>query len=218
MSSIVPGPRKKLEEEITAARAGAKPLNASDLNPSAPQHADLTGLDDWPDPLRTTVETEHARVEALATNRRKTADLTVPELVRQLGTLLDQIADAIQAARKSSPPEEDLESVADLLGIPAEEASASAGRSERRAAARTLKQLRGQLKDLEATPDHGRLTRLTTFTIRLALVLDRSPEAGGALAPIALERYANAIPDAQRDWPFDRKLASWQDIHRTLGD
>ncbi|GAA2827981.1 hypothetical protein [Kribbella solani] len=216
MSSIVPGPRKKLEEEITAARAGAKPLNASDLNPSAPQHEDLTGLDDWPDTLRTTVETEYARVEALATNRRKTADRTVPDLVRQLGALLDQIADAIQAARKSDPPEASLATVAELLGIPSDEQAT--GRSARRAAARTLKQLRGQLKDLETAPDHGRLTRLTTFTIRLALVLDRSPAAGGVLAPIALDRYANAIPDAQRDWPFDRKLTSWQDIHRTLDD
>ncbi|HEY9336075.1 MAG TPA: hypothetical protein VIQ79_16690, partial [Kribbella sp.] len=69
MSSIVPGPQKKIGEEIDAARSGAKPLNAGDLNASAPRVEELTGLDDWPEPLRAAVEAEYARVTALESNR-----------------------------------------------------------------------------------------------------------------------------------------------------
>ena len=80
MSSIVPGPQKKIGEEIDAARSGAKPLDASALNPSAPRQEQLTGLDDWPESLRAAIEAEHARVAALDSNRGRTADKAVPEL------------------------------------------------------------------------------------------------------------------------------------------
>lgn len=218
MSSIVPGPKKKLEEDITAARAGEKPLDASALNPSAPRHQELTGLDDWPETLRATVEAEHARVTALETNRRRTADHAVPALVRSLDQLLEEIAERLQADKprlfgKSAPAEPSAD-LAELLGIPPEEIN-PAGRGEHRTALRTVKQLRTQLKDLEATPDHSRLTRLTTFVVRLALVLEAAPEAA-SLAPTALTRFADAAPDFQWDTPFPAKLHFWQETRRTL--
>jgi hypothetical protein len=223
VSSIVPGPRKKLEEEITAARSGAKPLSAGDLNPSAPRHAQLTGLDDWPQPLRTVIEADHERVTALAANRRKTADLAVPDVVRGVGGLLDLVADRLQADRPrllrkagDAPAVGSIDDVAELLGIPDDELDPAPGRGERRTALHTIKQLRGQLKELETSPDHSRLTRLAAFVIRLALVIDGAPEAAGALAPIALDRFARAVPDFQWDWTFDQKLEFWQESRRTL--
>lgn len=219
MSSIVPGPKKKLEEDITAARAGEKPLDASALNPSAPRREELTGLDDWPETLRATIEAEHARVRALETNRRRTADHAVPELVRSLDQLLEDIAERLQADKprlfgKSAPTEPSAD-LAELLGIPSDEIDPAPGRGDHRTALRTVKQLRSQLKDLEATPDHSRLTRLTTFVVRLALVLDAAPEAV-SLAPTALTRFANAAPDFQWDTPFPAKLHFWQETRRTL--
>ncbi|MEU4194972.1 hypothetical protein AB0E69_23940 [Kribbella sp. NPDC026611] len=199
MSSIVPGPQQKLEREIEAARSGQKPLNPSDLNPSAPPKAeiDLTG---WPEPLARAVEAEHQRVTALSGNRRKTADLVVPELQDALKDLLDQIADAVRAKSTELPTDG-----AEILGIP-DPTPPSHG--DRKAALKTLKQLQTQLQD----PDHNRLTRLTTFIIRLAAVVHAVPDAGSALAPAALDRYANALPDYQRDWPFPQKLDSWRTI------
>ena len=223
MSSIVPGPKKKLEDEITAARSGAKPLSTGDLNPSAPQQVQLTGLDDWPQPLRTVVEADYERVTALAANRRRTADHAVPDVVRGLGELLDLVADRLEAdkprlLRKSTAPSTDvpLEDVAELLGIPTDELDSMPGRGERRTALRTIKQLRGQLKELETSHDHSRLTRLDTFIVRLALVVDCAPEAAAALAPIALDRFAKAAPDFQWDLTFEQKLAFWQETRRTL--
>jgi hypothetical protein len=198
VSSIVPGPKQKLEREIEAAKSGAKPLTASDLNPSAPPKAELD-LDGWPDVLRRAVDAEHRRVTALEGHRRKTADLVVPELTDALNTLLDQIAEAVRA--KGSDPADR----AEVLGI---EDPTPPGRGERKAALKTIKDLKGQLKDA----DHNRLTRLTTFVIRLAAVVETTPEAGSALAPAALSRYANALPDYQRDWPFAQKLDSWTAI------
>lgn len=218
MSSIVPGPQKKIGEEIAAALAGAKPLNAGDLNTSAAPKEELAGLDDWPQPLRTTVEAEHERVTALATNRRKTADLALPAVVRGLDELLTQIADRLQADKPgllrkptSTAPEVPL---AELLGIPTDELTPP-GRSEHRTALRTIKQLRSQLKDIETAADHARLTRLSTFTIRLAVVLDAAPTAT-PLAPTALSRFANAAPDYQWNWPFPQKLTFWQQTHHSL--
>ena len=223
MSSIVPGPQKKLEEEITAARAGAKPLNASDLNTSAPQHAQLTGLDDWPEPLRTVIEADYERVSALAANRRRTADHAVADVVSGLGELLDLVEDRLQAdkprlLRKSTAPSGDLplDEVAELLGIPTDEVGPTPGRGERRTALRTIKELRSQLKELETSHDHSKLTRLVTFVVRLAVVVDSAPETAAALAPIALDRYAKAAPDYQWDWSFEQKLAFWQETRRTL--
>ncbi|TCO34115.1 hypothetical protein EV652_102180 [Kribbella steppae] len=223
MSSIVPGPQKKLEEEITAARAGAKPLNAGDLNPSAPKQEQLVGLDDWPPTVRTVVEADHDRVAALVSNRRRTADHSVPEVVRGLDELLDQIAERLQADKPrllrkptAAATEVELDDVAELLGIPPDELAAAPGRAERRTALRTIKQLRGELKELETSHDHSRLTRLVTFVVRLALVIDGVPETAGALAPIALDRYANAVPDVQWDWTFQQKLEFWQETHKTL--
>lgn len=220
MSSIVPGPKKKLEEDITAARAGDKPLDASALNPSAPRHQELTGLDDWPDTLRATVEAEHARVTALETNRRRTADHAVPALVRSLDHLLDEITERLQADKprlfgKSTPAEPSAD-LAELLGIPPDELDPVPGRGEHRTALRTVKQLRSQLKDLEATPDHSRLTRLTTFVVRLAIVLEGAPEAATTLAPTALSRFADAAPDPQWNATFQEKLDSWQQARHTL--
>jgi hypothetical protein len=218
VSSIVPGPQKKLESEIEAARSGAKPLNASDLNPVAPHVEDLTGLDDWPESVRSVVEDEHERVTALASNRRKTADLALPELVRGVDELLDLIAERLQAdkpglLRKSkATPADELDDVAELLGIPADEVVPAAGRGELRTALRTIKQLRAQLKEL----DHSRLTRMVTFVVRLALVIDGAPETASALAPIALDRFAKAVPDFQWDSTFEEKLESWQETRRTL--
>jgi hypothetical protein len=103
--------------------------------------------------------------------------------------------------------------VAELLGIPPDELTTSPGRAERRTALRTIKQLRGQLKDLD---DHSKITRLVTFVVRLALVIDSVPESAGPLAPIALDRYAEAMPDPQRDWPFPQKLEFWQQTHKSL--
>lgn len=218
MSSIVPGPKKKLEEDITAARAGAKPLDAGDLNASAPRQEQLTGLDDWPESLRTAVEAEHTRLTALDTNRRKTADRAVPAVAAALDTLLTEIADHLGKPRlfgKPTPPAEPDPEIADLLGIPTDELTPTA-RGDHRAAHRTLKQLRSQLKDLEATPDHNRLTRLSTFTIRLALVVEDAPETAGALVPLALSRYAQAIPDPQGNNTFPEKLTTWRQAHQTL--
>jgi hypothetical protein len=223
VSSIVPGPQKKIEEEISAARSGGKPLDASDLNPSAPRQEQLVGLDDWPPAVRTVVEADHDRVTALVSNRRKTADLALPAVVRGLDALLDLIAERLQADKPrllrkptATATEVPLDDVAELLGISPDELASAPGRAERRTALRTIKQLRGQLKELEISPDHSKLTRLVTFVVRLALVIDSVPEATGALAPIALDRYANAMPDAQWDWTFSQKLEFWQETHRTL--
>jgi len=223
VSSIVPGPRKKLDEEIAAARSGAKPLDASALAPSAAPKQQLSGLDDWPGPLRAVVEADHDRVTALATHRRKTADLALPEVVRGLNELLDLITDRIEAGkpsllRKSTAAGTDglLEDVAELLGIPADDIGPAPGRSEHRAALRTIKQLRSQLKDLEASRDHSRLTRLATFIERLALAIDTAPEAAGLLAPTALDRFAQAAPDFQWDWTFEQKLRHWQESRKAL--
>lgn len=212
MSSIVPGPKKKLEEEITAARSGAKPLDASTLNPSAPRQQELTGLDDWPDPLRTAVEAEHTRLTALETNRRKTADRAVPAVVESLDTLLADIADHLGKPRLFGKPTSTVADpeIAELLGIPSDDLATPSGRGEHRAAHRTVKQLRSQLKDLEQTPDHDRLTRLTTFTIRLAVVLQTTPDAAGTLAPLALARYTQALPDPQWNKTFEQKLTTWK--------
>jgi hypothetical protein len=223
VSSIVPGPQKKLEEEITAARSGAKPLSSGDLNTSAPQHARLTGLDDWPDALRDVVESEYERVSALAANRRRTADHAVTDVVSGLGELLDLVEDRLQAdkprlLRKSTAPSGDLplDEVAELLGIPTDEVGPTPGRGERRTALRTIKELRSQLKELETSHDHSKLTRLVTFVVRLALVVDGAPETAAALAPTALDRFAKAAPDFQWDWTFEQKLAFWQETRRTL--
>ncbi|MEV4259983.1 hypothetical protein [Kribbella sp. NPDC049584] len=222
MSSIVPGPQKKLEQEIDAARSGAKPLQAGDLNASAPPQEELVGLDDWPESLRATVEAEHDRVTALATNRRRSADGVLPEVVQRLDELLDQLADRLQADRprrfgkSSSSDDVALDDIAELLGIPSDEVPTSTGRGEHRAALRTIKQLRSQLKELETTKEHSKLTRLVTFVVRLAVVTDSAPESTAPLAPIALARYANSSPDPQWNWPFDQKLASWKQTHTTL--
>ena len=222
MSSIVPGPQKKLEQEIDAARSGAKPLQAGDLNASAPPQEELTGLDDWPDTLRATVEAEHDRITALATNRRRTADSVLPQLVQRLDELLDQFADRLQAdkprrfGKSASSDDAALDDIAELLGIPSDEVPTSTGRGEHRAALRTIKQLRSQLKELETTKEHSKLTRLVTFVVRLAVVTDSAPESTAALAPIALARYANSSPDPQWNWPFNQKLAFWKQTHTTL--
>ncbi|TDW66740.1 hypothetical protein [Kribbella pratensis] len=219
MSSIVPGPQKKLEQEIDAARSGAKPLQAGDLNASAPPQEELTGLDDWPDTLRATVEAEHDRVTALATNRRRTADGVLPQVVQRLDELLDQLANRLQADKPrrfgksaaTSSDDADLEPFAALLGIPADDLTQAPGRGEHRAALRTIKQLRSQLKELESTKDHSKLTRLVTFVVRLAVVTTNSPETTATLAPLALDRYAQALPDPQWDRTFDQKLATWKE-------
>ncbi|TDO63967.1 hypothetical protein EV651_105190 [Kribbella sp. VKM Ac-2571] len=221
MSSIVPGPQKKIGEEIDAARSGAKPLDPSALNAPAPRQQQLTGLDDWPESLRTAIEAEHARVSALDSNRRRTADKAVPELVNRLDTLLDEIADRLQADKprlfgKATPAAEPSEDVAELLGIPADELDQPSGRGEHRTALRTIKQLRSQLKDLETTPDHSRLTRLATFTIRLALVVEAAPEPATTLAPIALARFTQGVSDSQWNATFAEKLTSWQETRHTL--
>ena len=218
MSSIVPGPQKKIGEEIDAARSGAKPLNAGDLNASAPRVEELTGLDDWPETLRAAVEAEYARVTALDSNRRKTADLAVPDVVLGLDTLLAEIADRLQSDKprlfgKPAPAAEPPADIAQLLGIPSDEL-VPPGRGDHRTALRTIKQLRSQLKDLAETPDHSRLTRLSTFVIRLAVVVDAAPDAIPTLAPLALTRYAQALPDPQRNTPFPEKLSSWHQIHK----
>lgn len=220
MSSIVPGPQKKIGEEIDAARSGAKPLDPSALNASAPRQEQLTGLEDWPESLRSAIEAEHARVAALDSNRRRTADKAVPELVRCLDTLLDEIADRLQSDKprlfgKATATEPSSE-VAELLGIPADELDQPSGRGEHRTALRTIKQLRGQLKDLDTTPDHSRLTRLATFIIRLALVVETAPESAGTLAPIALSRFAQGASDFQWETTFTDKLKSWQQTRTTL--
>lgn len=216
----MPGPQKKIGEEIDAARSGAKPLDPSALNAPAPRQQQLTGLDDWPESLRAAIEAEHARVSALDSNRRRTADKAVPELVNRLDTLLDEIADRLQADKprlfgKSTAAEPSAE-VAELLGIPSDELDQPSGRAEHRTALRTIKQLRGQLKDLETTPDHSRLTRLATFTIRLALVVEAAPETATTLAPIALSRFTQGVSDSQWNATFAEKLTSWQETRRTL--
>ncbi|TCC09938.1 hypothetical protein [Kribbella soli] len=221
MSSIVPGPQKKIGEEIDAARSGAKPLDPSALNATAPRQEALNGLDDWPESLRAAIEAEHKRVAALDSNRRRTADKAVPELVKCLDTLLDEIANRLQADKprlfgKATPAAEPSEDVAELLGIPADELDQPSGRGEHRTALRTIKQLHGQLKDLETTPDHSRLTRLATFTIRLALVVEAAPETAGALAPIALARFTQGVSDFQWEATFQEKLNSWREAHATL--
>lgn len=217
----MPGPQKKIGEEIDAARSGAKPLDPSALNAPAPRQQQLTGLDDWPESVRAAIEAEHARVSALDSNRRRTADKAVPELVNRLDTLLDEIADRLQADKprlfgKAAPAAEPSEDVAELLGIPADELDQPSGRGEHRTALRTIKQLRGQLKDLETTPDHSRLTRLATFTIRLALVVEAAPETATTLAPIALSRFTQGVSDSQWNATFAEKLTSWQETRRTL--
>ncbi|MFG1912686.1 hypothetical protein [Kribbella sp. NPDC048928] len=222
MSSIVPGPKKKLEEDITAARVGGKPLDASDLNASAPRQEKLTGLDDWPESLRTAVEAEHVRVTALDTNRRKTADRAVANVTESLDVLLAEIADRLGKPRlfgKSSPTAEPTPEAtaqaAELLGIPAADLDTPPGRGDHRTALRTLKQLRAQLKDLESTPDHDRLTRLATFTINLAVALEATPGTTPALAPPALSRYTQAIPTPLWNTPFPEKLTTWQSTNPT---
>lgn len=193
----MPGPQKKLEQEIDAARSGAKPLSASDLNPSAPQHSGLAGLDDWPDALRSTVEADYERTTALTTNRRKTADNFVPALLRGLTELVDQIETHLQSTKpglfgKSTPTEPPSTDLADLLGLPTDAVSATPGRSEHKEAARTLKTIRDQIKSQEIihdplgrdTPiDHNKLTRLVTFVVRLALILTQAPEAAPSSPP-----------------------------------
>ncbi|MFF1822031.1 hypothetical protein ACFVWG_32290 [Kribbella sp. NPDC058245] len=229
MSSIVPGPQKKLEQEIDAARSGAKPLSASDLNPSAPQHTGLTGLDDWPDALRSTVEADYERTTALTTNRRKTADNFVPALLRGLTELVDQIETHLQSTKpglfgKSTPLDPPSTDLADLLGLPTEAVNATPGRSEHKEAARTLKSIRDQLKSQEVihdplgrdTPiDHNKLTRLVTFIVRLALILHQAPDAA-VLVPTALESFAEGTPDPQVDEPFAEKLEFWQETYEDL--
>jgi hypothetical protein len=222
VSSIVPGPKKKLEQDITAARVGAKPLDASDLNASAPRQEKLTGLDDWPESLRTAIEAEHVRVTALDTNRRKTADRAVTNVTESLDTLLAEIADRLGKPRlfgKSSPTAapstEATAEAAELLGIPPTDLDTMPGRGDHRTALRTLKQLRAQLKDLESTPDHDRLTRLSTFAINLAVVLEAAPDTTTTLAPTALSRYTQAIPAPLWDKTFAEKLATWQSIPTT---
>ncbi|WP_427890015.1 hypothetical protein ACQHIV_41065 [Kribbella sp. GL6] len=208
MSSIVPGPKKKLEEEITAARSGAKPLDASALSPSAPRQEQLTGLDVFPDSVRTAIEAEHTRLTALDTNRRKTADRAVPAVVEALDALLAEIGDRLGKPRlfgKLTAVAEPSAEAFELLGIPSD----SVDSGSHRTAVRTLKQLRAQLKDLSGTPDHDRLTRISTLTIRLAVVLEASPSAA-ALIPEALARYTQAIPDPQWAEPFAEKLESWR--------
>jgi hypothetical protein len=212
VSSIVPGPKKKLEEDITAARSGAKPLDASTLSPTAPRHEELTGLDDWPDTLRMAVEAEHTRLTALETNRRKTADRTVGSVVEALDMLLTEITDHLGKPSlfgKPTPTAEPSAGIAELLGIPPDEVTIG-GRSEHRTALRTLKQLRSQLKDLESTPDHDRLTRVSTFTIRLAVALQAAPDSAATLTPIALARFTQATPDPQWNKTFQEKLDSWK--------
>jgi uncharacterized membrane protein YccC len=220
VSSIVPGPQKKLEQEIDAARSGAKPLSAGDLNPSAPPQEELTGLDDWPDTLRATVEAEHDRVTALATNRRRTADGVLPQVVQRLDELLNELADRLQADKprrfgKASAPAADGD-IAELLGIPADELATTPGRGEHRAALRTIKQLRSQLKELETTKEHSKLTRLVTFVVRLAVVTESAPESTATFAPTALDRYAQSSPDPQWNWTFDQKLDFWKQTRTTL--
>jgi hypothetical protein len=221
VSSIVPGPQKKIGEEIDAARSGAKPLEASALNPSAPRQEALTGLDDWPDSLRAAIEADHARITALDSNRRRTADHAVPELVQTLDTLLDELAERLQADKprrfgKTAPSAEPSTEIAELLGIPSDELEPLPGRGEHRTALRTIKQLRSQLKDLEATPDHSRLTRLVTFIIRLSVVTDAAPETTAPLAPIALSRFTQGTSDFQWDQTFHQKLTFWQQAHNSL--
>ncbi|HZX09028.1 hypothetical protein [Kribbella sp.] len=212
MSSIVPGPKKKLEEEITAARSGAKPLDASALSPSAPRQEQLTGLDAFPESVRAAIEAEHTRVTALDTNRRKTADRAVPAVVASLDTLLIEITDSLGKPRLFGKPAAVAPSAeaAGLLGIPSDELDTAPGRGEHRTAVRTLKQLRGQLKDLESAPDHDRLTRLSTFTIRVAVALEAAPDAA-SLVPQALARFTQAIPDPQWAQAFPEKLATWKE-------
>ncbi|HET6737964.1 MAG TPA: hypothetical protein VFH76_03490 [Kribbella sp.] len=217
MSSIVPGPKKKLEEDITAARVGGKPLDAGDLNASAPRQEKLTGLEDWPESLRTAIEAEHVRVAALDTNRRKTADRAVANVTDSLDVLLAEIADRLGKPRlfgKSSPAAEPapeaIAQTAELLGVPADDLDTPAGRGDHRTALRTLKQLRAQLKDLESTPDHDRLTRVSTFTINLAVALDAAPDTTATLAPPALARYTQAVPTPLWNKPFPEKLTTWQ--------
>ncbi|GAA3107472.1 hypothetical protein JOF29_001688 [Kribbella aluminosa] len=212
MSSIVPGPKKKLEEEITAARSGAKPLDASALSPSAPRQEQLTGLDDFPESLRTAIEAEHTRLTALETNRRKTADRAVPAVVESLDALLTQITDHLGKPRLFGKPtavSEPTAEATELLGIPSGDLDTSPGRAEHRTALRTLKQLRAQLKDLETTPDHDRLTRLSTLTIRLSVALEATPDSA-TLIPLALTRFTQAIPDPQWTQTFPEKLATWK--------
>jgi hypothetical protein len=220
VSSIVPGPKKKLEEDITAARAGAKPLDASDLNPSAPRPEKLTGLDDWPETLRATIEAEHTRVTALETNRRQTADRAVPALVHGLDTLLSELADHLNTTKpglftKPTTPEPNAD-IAALLGIPPEDLPTTPSRADYRTAQRTIKQLRSHLKDLETTPDHARLTRLTTFLIRLSVVLEAAPAPTTTLIPTALTRFTNNSPDPQRNATFPEKLTTWQQTRQSL--
>lgn len=218
MSSIVPGPKKKLEEDITAARVGGKPLDASDLNASAPRQEKLTGLDDWPESLRTAIEAEHVRVSALDTNRRKTADRAVADVTESLDVLLAELADRLGKPRlfgraaptAAEPSPEAIAQAAELLGIPAADLDTPPGRGDHRTALRTLKQLRAQLEDLESTPDHDRLTRLSTFTLNLAVALEATPETTATLAPPALARYTQAVPTPLWDKPFPEKLTSWQ--------
>ncbi|MFF0343933.1 hypothetical protein [Kribbella sp. NPDC004875] len=221
MSSIVPGPKQKLEQDITAARVGGKGLDARDLSPSAPPQEDLQGLDDWPETLRATVEAEHARVTALASNRRKTADGIVPEEVRGLDGLLDQVAGRLHAekpplfGKPSASQSDDLDDLAERLGIP-DDALTVPGRGEHRTALRTIKQLRSQLKELETANDHSKLTRVATFVVRLALITECAPASTATLAPIALDRYAKSLPDYQWTLTFDQKLTFWKQTHERL--
>jgi len=229
VSSIVPGPQKKLEQEIDAARSGAKPLSAGDLNPTAPRHAGLTGLDDWPDALRSAVEADYERTTALTTNRTKTADRHVPALLQALTELVDQIDTHLQSTKpglfgKTAPTEPPSTDLAELLGLPTDAVSATPGRAEHKEAARTLKAIREQLKSQERHPDplakvvpidHAKLTRLVTFIVRLAVILTQAPEAA-ALIPAALEAFADGTPDPQVDEPFAEKLEFWQETYEDL--
>ncbi len=229
MSSIVPGPQQKFEQDIDAARSGAKPLSAGDLNPTAPQHTGLSGLDEWPDALRAAVEADYERTTALTTNRRRTADRFVPALLKGLTELVDQIDTHLQSIKpglfgKSTPTEPPSTDLAELLGLPTDAVTATPGRSEHKEAARTLKAIRDQLKSQERHPDplareipidHAKLTRLVTFTVRLAVILTQAPEAA-PLIPTALEAFAEGTPDPQVDEPFAEKLEFWQETYEDL--
>ncbi|GAA0619110.1 hypothetical protein HPO96_24820 [Kribbella sandramycini] len=231
MSSIVPGPQKKLEQEMEAARAGEKALSAGDLSPTAPKHTALTGLEDWPDALRATVEADYERNTALDTGRRRTADKHVPDLVTGLLELLDQIDKHLQATkpgllRKGSTAEAPSAVLAELLGLPTDAVEAPPGRSEHRDAARTIKSIRDQLKSIEirldplAKPipvDHAKLTRQVTFVVRLALILEQAP-AAAALIPAALDHFAEGLPDPQWEESFAEKLEFWQETYEDLAD
>ena len=186
-------------------RAGAKPPAGESADLSAAQKAVIVGLDGWPPPLRTVVQADLHRVYALTSNRRRTADLAVPEVVRGLDELLDLVAEQIRQ-RPQPTTELPLDDVADLLGIPSDQVATSLdrhGRGDRRKALRAIKQIRAQLRELASAPDHSRLTRLVRFVVRISLVIDLVPEAATTLVPIALERFTTAQRDVWREHDLD---------------